>query len=245
MSKVILVTGSNSSIGFELVRILAEKGHTVYLASRNEQAGQEAQKSLHAKGLTNVKYTTLDVRDPRTIAASVALISAAHGKLDVLVNNAAISRNDVAQHPSQLSVAVARDVFETNYLGIIETTTAFLPLLRAAKAAGGVPVITNVSSPLGSQAYQSRDDATTVFTAYGNSKAAVNGYTVALANELKKEGFKVNAVSPGLVASRLNDFVKGGRTLEEGALGILPMVLLDDNGPTGKFFNWDGSEIAW
>lgn len=183
------------------------------------------------------------MRDPATIERARDTIARAEGKLDVLVNNAAISRNDVAQHPSTLDASVLRDVMETNYIGLVQTTTAFIPLLQ--KSSSGAPTIVNVSSPLGSQAFQSRPEATTAYTAYANSKAAVNGYTVALAHELRKDGFKVNAVSPGLVSSRLNSFIAGGRTLEQGALSILPYVLLEKDGPTGKLFNYDGTEIAW
>ncbi|PPQ81552.1 hypothetical protein CVT25_013395 [Psilocybe cyanescens] len=240
MSKVILVTGSNSSIGFELVRLLAEKGHIVYLGARSEAAGKEAQETLNKNGLANVKFVLIDVRDSATIKRAKETIEKAEGKLDVLVNNAAISRNDVLQHPSTLDTSVLRDVMETNFIGLVETTTAFIPLLRKSSE----PNIVNVSSPLGSQSFQSQPTATTIFTAYANSKAAVNSYTVALAHELGKEGFKVNAISPGLVSSRLNSFIAGGTTLEEGALAILPFVILEKDGPSGKLI-YDGREIGW
>ena len=107
MSKVILVTGANTGIGFELVRLLAEKGHTVYLAARNERAGKAAvcvkfyiwdacshtheyiyRDQLHADGLTTVKFVRLDVTDAATIQAAKETIEKAEEKLDVLVNNA-------------------------------------------------------------------------------------------------------------------------------------------------------------
>jgi NAD(P)-dependent dehydrogenase (short-subunit alcohol dehydrogenase family) len=106
-SKVILVTGANTGIGFELVRLLAEKGYTVYLGARNEHAGKVAvcvllffwnlyilmnlfydRDQLHADGLTTVKFVRLDVTDAATIHAAKETIEKAEEKLDVLVNNA-------------------------------------------------------------------------------------------------------------------------------------------------------------
>ncbi|KAH9478042.1 (+)-neomenthol dehydrogenase [Psilocybe cubensis] len=240
MSKVILVTGSNSSIGFELVRILAEKGHTVYLSARNEEAGLEAQKILHAKGLTNVKFVLLDIRDTASIERAKNTIEEAEGRLDALVNNAAISRNDTLRRASELDIAVFKDIMETNFVGLVQTTTAFVPLLRKSSD----PSIVNVSSGLGSSTYQTRRGQPTLFTAYAVSKAAVNSYTVNLSQDLEKEGFKVNAVCPGLVSSRLNNFIEGGKSLEAGAQAIEPFVLLDKDGPTGKFYS-QGVEMEW
>jgi len=82
------IPGANSGIGFELVRLLAEKKHIVYLAARNETSGKEAQSKLHAEGLNNVKYIRIDVTDLATIQVAKETIDQAEGKLDVLVNNA-------------------------------------------------------------------------------------------------------------------------------------------------------------
>ncbi|PPQ67721.1 hypothetical protein CVT25_009327 [Psilocybe cyanescens] len=242
MSKVILITGSNSSIGYELVRLLAEQGHVVYLGARNEVAGKEAEGTLHRRGLTNVKYIFIDVTIPDSIERAKEIIEKAEGKLDVLVNNAAIARADVSnQSASVIAVDVIRDVYNTNVFGLIQTTTTFIPLLRKSS----LPIILNVSSGLGSSTLQSRPGTRAKFVAYQSSKAAVNSYTVSLAQELRGEGFKVNAVTPGMVASKLNNFIAGGKTLEEGAKALVPYALLGADGPTGKFFNWEGQEVPW
>ncbi|KAH9480262.1 Short-chain dehydrogenase [Psilocybe cubensis] len=242
MSKVILVTGSNSSIGYELVRLLAEQGHIVYLGARNEISGKEAEATLHQKGLKNVKFIQIDVTVLDSIERAKCTIDENHGKLDVLVNNAAISRADAsAQSASIVSVDIVREVYNTNVFGLIQTTTTFMPLLRKSL----LPIILNVSSGLGSSTLQSRPGARANFVAYQSSKAAVNSYTVSLAQELREAGFKVNAVTPGLVSSKLNNFIAGGKSLEEGAKALLPYALLDADGPTGKFFNWEGQEVPW
>ncbi|KDR82466.1 hypothetical protein GALMADRAFT_237798 [Galerina marginata CBS 339.88] len=241
MSKVILVTGSNAGIGFELVRLLAEKGHTVYLAARNDASGKEAQAKLHAEGLKNVKFVKLDVTQLPTVEAAKAEIEKAEGKLDILVNNAGISKMESPQNATNVEIPVLREAMETNFFGLVQTTTALLPLIR--KASDGV--ILNVSTDMASNAYQARPDAQLHVVAYNTSKAAANSYTIALAQELKKEGIKVNAVTPGFTTTKLNFHAPGGKTVKEGAESLLPFALLDKDGPTGKFFDWNGKEFPW
>ncbi|KDR82468.1 hypothetical protein GALMADRAFT_206338 [Galerina marginata CBS 339.88] len=241
MARVFLVTGGNSSIGFELVRLLAEENHTVYLSARNEAAGKEAQKKLLADGLKTVKFVLLDVTDPATIQAAKETIEKGEGKLDVLVNNAAIGKVDSDQSPVSIALPTLRDAFETNFFGVVQTTTILLPLLRKSSQ----PVILNVSSELGSNYAQSRPGSRYHPVAYNTTKAALNSYTIALAQELKGEGFKVNAATPGLTSSKLNGFMAGGKSLREGALALLPHALLDKDGPTCKFFDSKGNEFHW
>lgn len=69
--------------------------------------------------------------------------------------------------------------------------------------------------------------------AYNTSKVAVNSYTIALAHESKREGIKVNAVSPGFTKSKLNGFMDGGKDAKQGAEVLVPWALLDKNGPSG------------
>jgi len=243
MLKVILVTGANSGIGFELVRLLAEKGHTVYLGARNERAGKEAVGQLHADGLTSVKFVCLDVTDAASIQAAKETIEKAEEKLDVLVNNAGISvRAD--QNPASISLSTVRDTMEVNFFGVIQTTTTLLPLIRKSTNGG---VIVNVSSELGSNTFQSNRKSRAgapLLAAYSSSKAALNSYTIALAHELKGEGIKVNAVTPGLTSTNLTDHI--GKTTKAGAEVLLPWALLEKDGPTGRFIGDDDNiEFPW
>ncbi len=89
--RIILVTGSNTGIGFDIVRTLAEQGHIVYLSARNKDAGLAAQEQLASAGL-GVKFVQLDVTDPSSIAAAKDILEQAEGRLDSLVHNAAISK---------------------------------------------------------------------------------------------------------------------------------------------------------
>ncbi|KAF8073572.1 hypothetical protein FPV67DRAFT_753723 [Lyophyllum atratum] len=239
MSKVILVTGSNAGIGFELVRLLAQKDHTVYLASRNEVSGQKAQAQLKAEDL-DVKLVQLDVTDLKSVAAAKDVIEKAEGRLDVLVNNAGVGLLDKDQNALTVSLGVIREAFEPNFFGLIETTTIFLPLLRASPQA----VILNVSTDMASNNLQSKSDYLHV-VAYNTSKAAANSYTIALAHELRGEGIKVNAVTPGFTSTKLNGFRDGGKTVQAGAEILLPWALLDKDGPTGLFIDEHGKEMLW
>jgi len=241
MSKVILVTGGNAGIGFELVRLLAEKGHTVYLGARNESAGKEAQAKLHADGFNNVKFVRIDVTDLATIKAAKETIDQAEGKLDVLVNNAGIGKLEENQNATTIALSTIRDAMETNFFGLVQTTLAFLPLVRKATNA----VILNVSIDMASNTIQSRPDAKLHVVAYNTSKSAANSYTIALAQELKAEGIKVNAVTPGFTTTKLNHYTPGGKTIKAGAEVLLPWALLDKDGPTCRFIGGDGKEMPW
>ncbi|KAG6823423.1 hypothetical protein H0H92_010273 [Tricholoma furcatifolium] len=257
MSKVILVTaicitailisgglaGSNTGIGFELVRLLAQKGHTVYIASRNEAAGQKAHSQLKDEGL-NVKLVQLDITDIKSVVAAKDTIEKAEGRLDVLVNNAGVGFLDKGQDQNALTVSLdlVRQACEPNLFGLIQTTQTFVPLLRKSPQA----VILNVSTDMASNTYMASGKADYLHVvAYNTSKAAANSYTIALAFELKKEGIKVNAVTPGFTSSKLNGFREGGKTLQQGAEVLLPWALLDKDGPTGRFIDENGKEFTW
>jgi len=241
MSKVILVTGGNGGIGFELVRLLAEKGHIVYLGARNETAGKEAQAKLHADGLNTVKFVRIDVTDLASIQAAKETIDRDDGKLDVLVNNAGIGKLEENQNATTISLSPIRDTMETNFFGLIQTTTTLLPLVRK----GTNPVILNVTIDMASNTIQSRPGAIMHVVAYNTSKAAANSYTIALAQELKAEGIKVNAVTPGFTTTKLNNYHPGGKTMRGGAEVLLPWALLDKDGPTCLFIDGDGKEMPW
>jgi len=242
MSKVILVTGANTGIGYELVRLLAEKGHKVYLGARNETAGKEAQAKLNAEGFNSVKFVRIDVTNLATIQAAKETIDQEDGKLDVLVNNAGISGGmDKDQNATTISLSIIRDTMESNFFGLVQTTITLLPLVRK----GTDPVILNVSIDMASNTIMARPGATLHVVAYNTSKAAANSYTIALAQELKAEGIKVNAVTPGFTTTKLNNYHPGGKTTKGGAEALLPWALLDKDGPTCLFIDGDGKEMPW
>ncbi|KAF9262902.1 NAD(P)-binding protein [Marasmius fiardii PR-910] len=245
--RIILVTGGNSGIGYELVRLLASQGHIVYLSSRSEESGRNALKKLKEENDLDAKYVQLDVTSEDSVKRARDTIEKAEGRLDALVNNAGISTELVK--PSELTVDKIQEILNTNYFGILRVTTTFLPLIRKAKNG----VIVNVSSEVGSHTSQSQLTALfpPLLVAYYSSKAILNAYTVSLAKELKEEGIRVNSVTPGLTRTNFPGTKQlATRLAAEGAEVILPWVLLDpEDQRTGLFWGHrvDGviGEVPW
>lgn len=245
---VALVTGANKGIGLQIAKDLAAHGFTVLVGSRNLDNGEAAAKEVGADACA----LQLDVTDQASIVAAAERVRNEFGRLDVLVNNAAIAH---AQEPGTsfeeimkggrpgiASIDEVRAVFETNVFGVIMVTQAMLPLLREAPAGR----IVNVSSGMGSLTRQtdpSNPYYSLVNITYSPSKTALNAITVAFAKELEATNIKVNAACPGYTATDLNNFT-GTRTVEQGAREPVRLALLDANGPTGTYSNEDGP-LPW
>ena len=244
---VALVTGANKGIGLQIAKDLAGRGLTVLVGSRNLAQGEIAAKSIGE----NARALQLDVTNHASIAAAAERIRKELGRLDVLVNNAAISNTQPADLPfadvlkaglpSSASLAEVRAVFETNVFGVIAVTQAMLPLLKEAPAGR----IVNVSSGAGSLTRLSdkSNPHRMANAAYSPSKTALNAVTLAFATELENTRIKVNAACPGFVSTGLNHF-NGTRTVEQGAQEPVRLALLDASGPTGTFSNEDGA-LPW
>jgi NAD(P)-dependent dehydrogenase (short-subunit alcohol dehydrogenase family) len=226
--RVVVVTGANRGLGLEVVRRCAARGDTVVLGSRDVDAGRRA-----AVGLGDgVRPVALDVTDVGGLAAAVDGVDRAFGRVDVLVNNAAI-HYDTWQNAVDVDLGVVREAWETNVLGAWQTTLAFLPLLRRSAH----PRVVMVSSESGSLASMAGG-----VPAYAVSKAALNALTRTLAGDLRRDGVLVNAVCPGWTATDMGG--RGGRPVGEGAASILWAADLPDDGPTGTFTR-DGRPVPW
>jgi NAD(P)-dependent dehydrogenase (short-subunit alcohol dehydrogenase family) len=248
--RVALITGANQGIGLQIAKDLAAKNFTVLVGSRDLAKGERAVRTIDG----DARAIQLDVTDAASIAAAAARIRQELGRLDVLVNNAAISNTNrrpgqsVEEYsrttrPSNVSLTEMRAVWETNVFGALAVYQAMLPLLREAKEAR----IVNVSSGAGSLTLNA--DPTFVHRAifgpvYPASKTAMNAVSLAMAIELESTGIKVNACSPGFTKTNLNGFA-GTETVEEGAAEAVRLALLGPEGPTGTFSHARMGNLPW
>jgi NAD(P)-dependent dehydrogenase (short-subunit alcohol dehydrogenase family) len=232
-----LITGANKGLGFETARQLVAAGHTVYIGSRDAGRGSTAAAQLGARAIQ------LDVTDDASVETAAASI-AADGGLDVLINNAGIQREmrgagDVLG-AAELTVEQMRETFETNVFGTVRVLHAFLPLLRRSTA----PVVVNLSSGLASLTRVTTPNTPTynyLGVAYPASKAAVNMITVQYAKAFPN--MRINAVEPGFTKTDLNGNT-GLQTVEQGAEIIVRMARVGSDGPTGGYFDAEGT-LPW
>jgi NAD(P)-dependent dehydrogenase (short-subunit alcohol dehydrogenase family) len=231
VQRIVVVTGANRGIGREVARQLAVRGDLVVLGARDPAKGETSAAEL-ARGGAEVLPRHLDVTDPATLQRLAEELAGSHGRLDVLVNNAAVLY-DTWQRAASADLQVVREALETNLFGAWQAVQAFLPLLRAS----GHGRVVNVSSGAGSLAGMGGGTP-----AYSLSKAALNALTRMLAPELRRDRILVNAVCPGWVATDMGG--PGGRPVADGAASVLWAVDLPDRGPTGGFFR-DGRPVPW
>lgn len=247
---VALVTGANQGIGLQIAKDLAAKGITVLVGARDLAKGQDASATIEG----DAHAIQLDVTDHWSVYAAAERIRKDYGRLDILIQNAAISNKNrlpdqpiheyaATTRPSNVSLDEVRAVWETNVFGVLAVYQAMLPLLRETPGSR----IVNVSSGVGSLTANS--DSAFPYRAmfgpvYPASKTALNAMTVAMAIELEPEGIRVAAVSPGYTNTQLNGF-SGHETVEEGAREAVRVAMLGPDAPTGTFTRWEGEPIPW
>ena len=192
--------------------------------------------------------------DGDSIAAAAERIRTEIGRLDLLVNNAGISKTTAqgslsleeyakTKYPSNASLDEIRAVWETNVFGVVAVYQAMLPLLRESPDAR----IVNVSSGVGSLTTNA-DPAYPYHALFGPiypaSKAALNAMTLAMMIELESTGIKVNLVSPGFTKTNLNGYA-GTESVEDGSREVVRVALLGPDGPAGTFTRWENVTIPW
>jgi NAD(P)-dependent dehydrogenase (short-subunit alcohol dehydrogenase family) len=230
--RVALVTGGNRGIGLEICRQLGRQGLRVLLTARREDKGRAACEELRAEG-SEVSFLPLEVTRAESVDAVREQVERELGRLDVLVNNAAVSL-ERGKFAADVDMETVRETLETNLIGPWRLCQAFLPLMRRE----GYGRIVNVSSGVGSFSRLSAG-----YPAYRISKTGLNALTRVLADELKGTNILVNAVTPGWVRTHMGG-AQAPRSVEEGAEAAVWLATLPDGGPTGKFFK-DREEFPW
>jgi NAD(P)-dependent dehydrogenase (short-subunit alcohol dehydrogenase family) len=236
---IALISGANKGLGFAIARGLARAGHHVLIGCRDIAQGNKAVAILCSEG-GRAEALALDVADDTSIDIAAAVVRERIDRLDVLVNNAGVALD------RQIGVSslrtVMRDTFEVNVFGLACLTDAMTPLL----ARSAHPRIVNMASGLGSLALNSdpnHEFAKVKLSAYNTSKAGVTMLTVIYAARLRDRGIKVNAADPGFCATDLNGH-SGYRSAEQGAAIAIKLATLDDDGPSGGFFDETGP-VPW
>ncbi|MGO4127644.1 SDR family NAD(P)-dependent oxidoreductase [Inquilinus sp. YAF38] len=248
--RVALVTGANQGVGLQVTRELVANGVTVLVGSRDFARGEVAAREIGPGAIA----LQLDVTDPASIAAAAERIRQELGRLDLLVQNAAISNTNKrpgqsveeyarSTRPSTVSLDEMRAVWETNVFGVLAVYQAMLPLLRESPDAR----IVNVSSGVGSLAMNA-DPAFPYRAIFGPvypaSKTALNAISLAMMIELEGTGIKVNLVSPAFTRTNLNGYA-GTESVEAGSREVVRVALLGPDGQSGTFTRWESATIPW
>jgi NAD(P)-dependent dehydrogenase (short-subunit alcohol dehydrogenase family) len=228
---IIVVTGGNRGIGFEICRQVAARGAQVVLTARKGELGQEAVKKLAAQKLP-VQFRQLDTTKQESILVLHDFLERSFGRLDVLINNAGIFSTG---ETSGLNVKLdtVRVTLETNTLAPLHLSQALAPLLKRSKSGR----IVNLSSGLGQLSEMEGG-----YAAYRISKTALNAVTRILAAELRG-AVAVNSVCPGWVRTDMGG-ANAERHVSEGAAGAVWLALDAPHDLTGTFTR-DGKGIPW
>jgi NAD(P)-dependent dehydrogenase (short-subunit alcohol dehydrogenase family) len=224
ITRVALVTGSNRGLGLAIVRGLAQQGLHVVLTARSEQAAEAAAAPLIAEGLP-VSAHQLDVTDVASVSRAVNDVTFEHGRLDVLVNNAAVAI-DRGLDASSLDQERVKATFETNVFGAWRCISSVVPAMKEQ----GYGRILNLTTHMAGLSTMKSSSPS-----YRVSKTALNALTKVLADELHEHNILVNAASPGRADTRLA-YGKAEQTPEQAAGTMLWLAMLPGDGPTGGLF---------
>lgn len=241
--KVTFITGGNRGIGLETARQLGKQGVQVVIGSRDLEKGKAAAEKLRAEG-ADVEAIRFDITKQADYQEAYNYFDKNFGRLDILINNAGVSKETIGaqNNASSVSQATLRETFDTNFFGTIELTQVLLPLIRKAPEGR----IVNLSSILGSLTLHS-DPKSPIYAgkvlAYNASKTALNAFTVHLAHELRDSKIKVNSAHPGWVKTEMGTDA-APMELPDGAKTSVQLALLPANGPTGGYFHM-GETLPW
>lgn len=243
--KVALITGAGSGIGAATARIMAREGAHVVVVDLSDEAARVV--AAETGGTAQV----IDVSQRTEVERVVAEIAAAHGRIDVLVNNAGIG---CFGKTPDLDPATWERVIAIDLNAVFYACRAAIPHMpKGADGRGGGTIVNTASiSGLGGDYY---------YTAYNAAKGAVINYTRSLAVDHAREGIRVNALCPGLIATPLTAGAKQFPGLEEAWHDTIPMgrpgtpeemaeviaFLASDAASymTGSIVVADGGQTAW
>ncbi|XP_065616295.1 salutaridine reductase isoform X2 [Quercus suber] len=232
--RVAVVTGANKGIGFEISKQLASNGVKVILTARDVKRGTEAVEILKAAGYSDLSFHQLDVSDPVSISAFVNFIKTEFGKLDILVNNAAVNGLTTVGTVDPKDLKFGPDDFISN-----ENAKKKLEDGDGLTEEKVDEVVEEYLEDVKENLIEAKGWRSNNFSAYPVSKTVLNAYTRVLAK--KYPTVAINAVSPGFTKTDLN-YNAGVLTTEEAAKGPVMLALMPDSKPSGLFF--DRTEVS-
>ena len=238
--RVALVTGGNRGIGYAISRSLAQRGIMVILGVRDPNKGAKACSRPQGEDL-DVSFELLDVTGEDSVITAVKHIQAQFGRLDILVNNAAILI-DSAENALDVNRSTIEKTLQTNVLGPLMLCQKCVALMKA----GGYGRIVNMSSTLGSLSEMGDPESAYAGAgtpAYRLSKVALNAVTTLVAREVRNDNILVNSACPGWVRTDLGGD-QAPLTPEQGADTPIWLATLPDGGPTGGFYR-ERTRIPW
>ena len=227
--KVWFVTGAGRGLGVDIAQQALAAGHAVTATGRNPEA------VLQAIGAhENLLVVALDITDPGAASAAAQAAVDRFGRIDVLVNNAAVAIDPRGSRFLDSKLDTYRETLEVNLFGPLQLAHAVVPLMKANRYGR----IVNMSSGLGQ--LSSMGSGT---PAYRISKAALNALTRIVAAEFSESNILVNSMCPGWVRTRMGG-EHAPRTVQQGADTAVWLATLPDGGPSGGFFR-DRQPIPW
>jgi len=236
MGQSILITGANRGIGLALTAELLKAGHWVMAGVRNPGKDPGLTKLWNKYGESHLHVLKMDVTSGESIRAGASEVEQLMASLDVLVNNAAVFPEEDNESIFDMKLDHFREAYETNVLGTIQVTRAFVPLLEK----GENPRIINISSGAGS--VSAKNDFRCY--AYAASKAALNMVTRGMAAEFKKRGICVVAMTPGWVKTEMGG-PNAPLTPEESARAIartIPTLTMENS---SQFIERTGAPVKY
>lgn len=235
-NKIAVITGGNSGIGYATAKMLSEKGANVIITGRRKEAVEAAASGLNVTGLLADQSKVSDIDN------LVSQIAKQYGKLDILLINAGITKIAAIE---QTTEDMFDEVMNVNFKGAYFTLSKFIPLLNENAS---VVLLSSSSATISPQQG----------SVYAASKAALNAVVKIAALELASKKIRVNAVSPGPVATEIMNKLGLNDDLEKYLLSTIPMsrmgkpeevadmitYLSGDNAAfiTGSIFSVDGGQ---
>ena len=241
--KVAFISGGNRGIGFETAKKLGEIGINVVIGVRDMVKGEAAAKALKEQGIS-AEVVNFDATDSSSADSVYQHIEHKYGKLDILINNAGVLKEDLVGNNDSSTVTqkALKETFQINLFAVVELTQKLLPLIKKAPAGR----IVNLSSILASQTLHSMENSPidpAKGLAYNASKTALNVFTTHLAHELRGTNIKVNSAHPGWVKTELGG-PHAPMEVSESWKTSVRLATLSENGPTGGFFHEDDA-LPW